>query len=95
MTVDDIEAMCMGLKKFRKKPVQIMAVKLTKSNINAVAVWCGGHSTFANSLAVPTIEGTMEAKPEQHYIVKGVAGEFYPVRVDIFKDTYEDVVGDG
>jgi hypothetical protein len=94
MTTDDIEAMSMGLKKFRKKPVQIVAVKLTENNINAVAIWCKGHRTFNNSLVVPTIEGAMTAKPEQHYIVKGIAGEFYPVRIDIFKNTYEDVVGD-
>ena len=40
-------------------------------------------------MAVDTEEGTMLALPGS-YIIKGVAGEFYPCRKDIFETIYED-----
>ena len=39
-------------------------------------------------LLVHTLEGSMEAKPGD-WIIRGVKGEFYPVRADIFAETYE------
>lgn len=42
------------------------------------------------SLEIATLEGNMTAK-EGDYIIKGVNGEFYPCKPDIFKQTYEEV----
>ena len=42
-------------------------------------------------IEIPTLEGTMEANVGD-YIIKGIAGEFYPCKPDIFKATYEEVV---
>lgn len=39
-------------------------------------------------LAIPTLEGTMLGR-EGDYIIKGVQGEFYPCKPDIFEQTYE------
>lgn len=51
---------------------------------------CGESGPEYIHLFIPTLEGKMLAK-HGDYIVKGVKGEFYPVRPDIFKETYEPV----
>lgn len=42
------------------------------------------------SIEIPTLEGVMEAQVGD-YIIKGVNGEFYPCKPDIFAKTYEQV----
>ena len=42
------------------------------------------------SLIIKTLEGNMRAEPGD-YIIKGVQGEFYPCKSDIFKETYETI----
>ena len=66
----------------------------------ALAEWCGGRSYMMHSdgdeghdhILIPTLEGDMEARPGD-WIIKGVAGEFYPCKPDIFEQTYEPVDG--
>ena len=63
-----------------------------------VARWCGGrigseakasdHTDVAYWIDIPTLEGVMKASPGD-YIIKGVQGEFYPCKADIFEATYE------
>lgn len=50
------------------------------------------HETFPSQgiVKIPTLEGTMEASIGD-YIIKGVNGEFYPCKPDIFNKTYEKV----
>ena len=82
------------LKKYRKKPVTIEAVQINTHNVREVAKWCGADlgytfgSTEPDALDIHTLEGTMAAYIDD-YIIKGVQGEFYPCRADIFKETYE------
>lgn len=45
---------------------------------------------FRLGLAIPTLEGTMYAS-ENDWIIKGVKGEIYPCKPDIFEATYEPV----
>lgn len=45
---------------------------------------------FAGQLPIVTLEGTMIAS-EGDYIIKGVRGEFYPCKPDIFAEMYEAV----
>ena len=40
---------------------------------------------------IPTLEGNLEAKFGD-YIIKGIKGEFYPCKPDIFIATYEEVI---
>jgi hypothetical protein len=81
--------------KYTKKPVTIEAWKLTLDNLETVADWCGGHvlrlQYLENEtvLQIPTLEGVMTAEVGD-FIIKGVAGEFYPCEPDIFEQTYED-----
>lgn len=84
-------------KRYRKKPVEIEAVKITESNIAAVAVWCKGFQVVARDLSstpvaltIPTLEGNMRAEMGD-YIIRGVEGEFYACKRRIFEKTYEEV----
>ena len=84
--------------KYRKKPVIIEAARLDRSNGGIIAKWCGGrHEQEAKasdptdvyeSVLIPTLEGTMRADVGD-YIIRGVQGEFYPCKPDIFAATYE------
>lgn len=63
-----------------------------------LADWCGGVSHMMHEdserhldhILIPTLEGNMKAYPGD-YIIKGVKGEFYPCKPDIFEMTYEKV----
>ena len=50
----------------------------------------GGIGRVGDSLFIGTLEGTHEAKPGD-WIIKGVQGELYPCKPDIFAATYEPV----
>jgi hypothetical protein len=81
--------------RYRKKPVVIEAMEMTPRNVMQVAAWCGGHGyTLENSdsafVDITTLEGVMTAQLGD-YIIKGVQGEFYPCKPDIFEATYEVV----
>ena len=87
--------------KYRKKPVVIETMRFDASRYRAmteVARWCGGlicseasdWTDVAYWLEIPTLEGVMKASPGD-YIIRGVQGEFYPCKPDIFEDTYEVV----
>ena len=47
-----------------------------------------GYTPADGKLAIPTLEGTITASPGD-WIIKGVKGEFYPCKPDIFAATYE------
>jgi hypothetical protein len=47
-----------------------------------------GYTPPDGCVYIPTREGTMTAQPGD-YIIRGVAGEFYPIKPDIFAATYE------
>jgi hypothetical protein len=76
--------------KFRKKPVVIEAVQFTGENADLVADFAYGAIGYVNSqtAVIRTLEGDMHAG-RGDWIIKGVKGEFYPCRADIFAATYE------
>lgn len=90
--------------KFRKKPVVVEAWPVSEilaaatSNWNAVPrpirdAYEGSDScvVFAfNHIYIRTLEGEMCGDPGD-YVIRGVKGEFYPIKPDIFADTYEPV----
>lgn len=79
---------------YRKKPVVIEAVRWTGKNIDEVCFFTGrtgGELMYDHGrLLIKTLEGDMFAETGD-YIIKGVAGEFYPCKPDIFAQTYEEV----
>jgi hypothetical protein len=89
--------------KFRKRPVVIEAVQwnnLNHEEIRAFApsaigpslesetAYLAGQSAPIFSMLISTLEGSMKAMPGD-WIIKGVSGEFYPCKPDIFAKTYE------
>lgn len=79
--------------KYRKKPVVVEAVQWTGS-MQAVIDLVGsalptyGPSGQTQSLRIKTLEGDHECRIGD-WIIKGVAGEFYPCKPDIFDATYD------
>jgi hypothetical protein len=83
--------------KYRKKPVVIEAIQFTGHNSTEVEAWMIGLENKrpgvkhgGTVLCIETLEGTMTASPGD-FIIKGVQGEFYPCKPDIFEATYEKV----
>ena len=82
--------------KYVKKPVVIEAwlwdeTKTTFNKIGCKMMSSRGHKDEPDlmvSLRIETLEGTMRAN-KGDYIIKGVKGEFYPCKPDIFELTYE------
>ena len=93
--------------RFRKKPVEIEAMRFDGLNTEELLDWIEPH--FAESPAedvggtvidpseselayftIETMEGMMRADPGD-WIIRGVQGEFYPCKPDIFTETYEPV----
>lgn len=77
--------------KFRKKPVEIEAIRFIGSNYGEIREFIGQNTLCSDlSIVIPTFEGDMVAQ-KGDYIIKGVHGEFYPCKPDIFAETYEAV----
>jgi len=88
--------------KFRKKPVVIEAVQLRWDTWSEMCDFAGvgglannkpegmEHSDGLIRMAIPTLEGVMIAT-QNDWIIKGVKGELYPCKPDIFEATYEAV----
>lgn len=76
--------------KFRKKPVVIEAVRFdgTISSVKSLCIPQVSQELGSHTLQIPTLEGVMTAQPGD-WIIKGVKGEFYPCKPDIFTATYE------
>ena len=77
--------------KFRKKPVVIEAVQFIAANFDELEGFVGGDAEFREGeLVIATLEGPLRAAPKD-WIIKGIKGEFYPCKPDIFAATYEPV----
>ena len=77
--------------KYRKKPVEIEAIQLTALNLSEIEEFVGGDlEVRAGQVVIATLEGAMHASLGD-WIIRGVAGEFYPCKPDIFAETYEEV----
>ena len=87
--------------KYRKKPVVVEAIQLRWDTWNEMCDHAGVGKLADGKpegeisgehicLSIPTLEGLMTAG-ENDWIIKGVKGELYPVKADIFEETYEPV----
>jgi hypothetical protein len=89
--------------KYRKKPVEVDAIKLNTHNVEDVLDFMGvkglgafhecgyGIDPADGQFKITTLEGVMVASIGD-YIIKGVQGEFYPCKPDIFEQTYDKVI---
>lgn len=79
--------------KYRKKPVVVDVVRYNGKNKVEIQLFMNMYlDETSKGLKIPTIEGDVFASVGD-YIIKGVEGEFYPCKPDIFEKTYE-MVGD-
>jgi len=85
--------------KYRKKPVEIEAIQYNGMNSAEIAEFMGVMIRTKTvplegfpygKVTIETLEGTMTAS-ENDFIIRGVQGEYYPCKPDIFKLTYEKV----
>ena len=77
--------------KYKKKPVVIEAIRFIGSNYEEIREFIGQNTLCSDlSIVISTLEGDMVAQ-KGDYIIKGVKGEFYPCKPDIFEETYEVV----
>lgn len=86
--------------KFTKKPLTIEARQFTNESNDALLYWINSESEdrlayelgpgmdYENALIIPTLEGDHRADIGD-WIIKGVSGEFYPCKPDIFAATYD------
>lgn len=83
------------IRKFRKRPVTIEAMQITDAtSVLDIEEWINhpmtGYSTNPPTIWIDTLEGRMEGKVGD-WVIKGVNGEFYPCKNDIFIKTYQEV----
>lgn len=85
--------------KYRKKSIVIEAIQYTGDNYKEVCEFVGSELKTPlimrepGELIVETLEGNMITKVND-YIIKGIHGEFYPCKPDIFDKSYESIEGD-
>lgn len=92
--------------KFRKKPVEIEAINASvifEIRDKAGEYWKGGVPSWfkdayekgvigfnEDSISISTLEGEMKAQKDD-WIIRGIRGELYPCKSDIFEATYDKV----
>lgn len=75
---------------FRKKPVVIEAVRWTGNWNEMLGFMSSGAKLVDRRIRIRTLEGAVYAD-EGDWIIKGIKGEFYPCKPDIFDATYDPV----
>lgn len=82
--------------KYKTKPVEIEAIEWTGENMDEILVFTGKEEqtnrdrVLSNDLFIETLEGEMHAS-KGDFIIKGLKGEFYPCKPDIFNMKYQVV----
>lgn len=86
--------------KYVKKPIPVEAVQIPLVHrempdwfADAVQKGIIYGNGRRKGLCIKTLEGNMYA-PWGYYIIRGVKGELYPCRADIFEETYEEYKGE-
>ena len=87
------------IQKYQKKPVTIEAIQFKEESIPTIKDWLGenllAEARYSSPIhwiyRIKTLEGNMRVT-EGDFIIKGVKGEFYPCKPDIFEATYEKTV---
>lgn len=86
--------------KYRKKPVVIDAIQWdeTDRQYQVVKAWCEkfgdrfeDHFLLEEGLQVKTLEGSSYTVSPGDFIIRGIRGEYYPCKPDIFEESYEAI----
>lgn len=92
----------MSVCKFRKRPVEVEAIRWGGGNDDELVEWTGGR--FRHPIAGPgrstaerqvfdELHATWVTVNLDDWVIRGVQGEFYPIRPDVLEATYEPVSG--
>ena len=84
----------MNIKKFVKKPIIVEAIQYNGGNSEDIIKFTKGKASMNSTLpilSIETLEGYMEVG-EGDFVIKGVEGEFYPCKYNIFRKTYNEVI---
>ena len=83
--------------KYRKKPIVINAIKYDGIPMGSAMDFIDQEHSYGepnadgvSQLFIPTLEGEMTAEPGD-WIIRGIKGEYYSCKPDIFEATYEEV----
>lgn len=78
--------------RFRKKPVEIEAMQFDGNNGYEILEWAKPASFIGatDRLTISTLEGGMTVSVGD-WVIRGVQGEFYPCKPDIFETSYERI----
>ena len=81
------------IKNYRKKPVVIQALRFDGHNVGQIQRFCSAAVADIRGMEVVihTLEGDMRIT-DGDYIIKGIKGEFYPCKPDIFEASYEETL---
>lgn len=85
------------VKTYVKKPIQIEAVQWNGKNFDEIKEFCkDAMIAYGGELIIPTLEDGKFIKAkhvatEGDYVIKGIRGEFYFCKEDIFNEIYEEV----
>jgi len=83
------------MKQYIKKPIPISALQWTGDNLEEIKSFCTDSNgnvkcfTSGEHLWIQTMEGQLMAKVGD-FIIRGIAGEFYPCEQDIFRKSYDE-----
>jgi len=80
------------MKNYTKKPVTIQAVQFNGENIQEIIDFVGQDNISADDVmgwSIKTLEGNMLIS-HGDYVIRGIKGEFYPCKEDIFNMTYDE-----
>jgi hypothetical protein len=82
------------MRKYIKRPIEIEAIQFFTENIEEAMSFLGDfpykYVASEGMLILSTLEGEMLVRYGD-FIIKGIYGEFYPCKPDIFKDSYQEV----
>jgi hypothetical protein len=82
--------------KYRKKPIEIEAIQYLGHFSDEIKDFVNGNNVVfdpSKGIKIATLEGVMTAVPGD-WIIRGVKGELYPCKPDIFKESYEEISGE-
>ena len=85
------------VKSYIKRPIQIEAIQWNGKNFDEIKEFCkDAMIAYGGELIIPTLKdgNFIKAKhvaTEGDYVIKGIRGEFYFCKEDIFNETYEEV----
>lgn len=93
-----------GVRRFRKRPVEIEAIQWTGANLADVRAFCGGskfgpcdadepqrHDTTITAHVYDVLHESWVGVKTGQWVIRGVAGELYPIDEGVLAGTYEPV----